>query len=610
MSSSEEYLDSLLNNMNEEVNEKLKPFIDESKEELSEKEEILEDSLLSAPEFDENNQDLSDRDEIVEDTSVKEENPNGLYEESDFTSQVATQEEEPDTSEEFVQEDELDTSEDFVQKDESDTSEEFVLEDESYMSEESEQEEKPYTSEESEQEENIESAEELDIEDLLNEASQNFDDEISEVDIEQMMEEDEDLNAIRDMLAKSDQDEMIVDDSTDEQDLSAEDAILQMLGSQEEELEYKNQENVSEDLTAVEELLSDENLSSKKNKKKGSKKKYKVEEEKIPKEKGKLALFIERLFESDEDDEKPDKKKSENDPFEIPMGDEVNSSDLESIIPSKENKEIMDELDAEEEEGKGKKKKKKDKKEKKEKKEKKPKKEKKEAEVDDSKPLNKKSVRRIFVLAFSLLALVLIIIYILPSMLENAKAKSAYMNEDYMSAYLLLYGKDLSESNQVILTRSTLILQLERKIDMYQYNKTLLNDKEAIDSLLQGIARYQEFYEKAVEYAVTDKFNEKYQEILNFLNSDYGIDESTALQIVAYEDDYDYTKHIESILDGTPYPSEDMEPEQTIDEMYPDVLPEEYDMLTGTSDTTTDTTEESTDTTNTSTETNDLSTQP
>ncbi|MBP5624965.1 MAG: hypothetical protein J6X36_08870 [Lachnospiraceae bacterium] len=272
-----------------------------------------------------------------------------------------------------------------------------------------------------------------------------------------------------------------------------------------------------------------------------------------------------------------------------------------------ENKEILDEIDKEGDK-KGKKKPKKDKKAKKGaakeggdggddegegeeggKKKKKPKKEKvkkekkpKEEEPDNSKPLNKKNVRKIFIMAAMLLLLLMLFIKLVPAMMNRETARKAYYKGDYETTYTALFGEKLSEGDQLLFDRSEIILKMSHKYDAFQsYNKMGMRT-EALDQLLQAVARYEEWLYIAEVCGCKDAFDAEYAKVVTALGVTYDLTLDRAKEINAMPTDLEYSLMVESIANHTEYidPNEPL-PEPFVPEPDPmemnfeDVLPEE-----------------------------------
>lgn len=430
------------------------------------------------------------------------------------------------------------------------------------------------------------------------------------------MEHDEDLSEINDLLEKSDQGVAVDDDD-----------MLAMLESVPESENgddtfdfFAGEEAVEDKTENIREVTQEEREKNKKEKKKKVKKDRKrkgaveagntdeaeaadtlesllegtADEEEIPKKQGIFAKFLSFLFEADEEEELlADNAGSDIDLDELPIGN-----------PSDENKQLLEELSEEDKKDakkKGKKeKKKKEKKDKKGKKVgedieaddeeenegkskgkgKKPKKKKKEKEKNQEeeefkepeKKLSKKKVIPVFLFCATIGACIVVISMMLPSYMEKRDARIAYDYQKYEEVYDLLYGKKLNEEDEALLKKSSIVLQMERKLDSYENYEKLDMPLEALDALISGVDRYQKILPKAEQYHVVSEVGGIYEQILEKL-SEYGISEAEALDIIASGDNVTYSQRLEDIVYGNGVSME------SVAEPIQDVLPEEEEII-------------------------------
>ncbi len=436
----------------------------------------------------------------------------------------------------------------------------------------------------------------------------------------------EDLSAINDLLEKS------------EQGVNVDDDMMAMLGDMPEqedggefdffageEEEMPAEEGEPEDIREItqEELDERENPKSKKDKKKEEKEKKKREKlakkakkttgsqeeaaagddlsgllesmdaehgESSPKKQGFFAKLLEFLLEEDEDEEADAAAESGTDDLGVVIG---NLSD--------ENKELLAELKAEDQ-----KKSKKDKKEKKKKgakgkkkadaaasedgeeeegksaKAKKPKKEKKKKKEENveeepktpEKKISKKKVVSVFLFCATIAACIIVFTTLLPGQFEKQEARVAFDHAQYEQVYELLYGKKLSEEDEALLTKSSIVLQMQRKLDSYENYSKMDMPLEALDALMEGISRYQELREAADANNVGGEVADIYGQILDALADDYGLSEAEAMDILAAGDNVTYSQYLQAVLSGEAFREEGEQPEGR-----QDVLPEEEEII-------------------------------
>ena len=244
------------------------------------------------------------------------------------------------------------------------------------------------------------------------------------------------------------------------------------------------------------------------------------------------ALFEEDEEEDKQEEQEPEKKKKDK-----------KGKKKKKVTDASDNQGILEELDAEGADGKKGKKKKKDKK---------PKKEKKAIpkegteKEEDSKKLPTKMVVRIFILAFSILALLLIVVEIIPSMWTAADARNAFYKKEYRAAYEEMTGKKLSKKDQRLYEKARLVASMQQRYDAYTTYTALQMPVEALDSLLSGYLFWQQEADAITEYDATTETDAVKYQILNTLYDTYQLTEDDVRQINAL-DDYDYTVRLEEL---------------------------------------------------------------
>ncbi|MBD5544318.1 MAG: hypothetical protein HDR01_08810 [Lachnospiraceae bacterium] len=256
--------------------------------------------------------------------------------------------------------------------------------------------------------------------------------------------------------------------------------------------------------------------------------------EKEPKKPGFFSNLMDFLMEEEEEEEepKPEKNKKEK---------KGKKKAKQGKGPaSEENEAILDELEEEDKKNKKKKKPQKVKKQPKEKKQEEPSKE-------DGKKLPKKMVIRIFVMCFSVMILIIIPAMLLPGVFSLRDARKAYYNEDYKTAYENLLGKNLSNSDSLILEKATILMRLQRKYDSFVNYHKMGKETEALNALLEGCSLYIQLQAEAQEQNISNELDAIHQDILNNLEYMYGVTEDQAGVLISIEDDAVYTEEIKRL---------------------------------------------------------------
>lgn len=221
---------------------------------------------------------------------------------------------------------------------------------------------------------------------------------------------------------------------------------------------------------------------------------------------------------------------------------------------SSENREILKEMDADEETGKkGKKeKKKKEKKEKKEKakKEKAPKvkKEKPPKEIDRTPPLPKKPVILIFIMALSILILILLGSSNLQYGQDMQQAKDDFASGSYVTAFQTVAGSSVKGKDENFYKKAQVLASIQSEYQSYESLSGINENEMALDALVRGYGRCVDGADLAQEYEITDEMAGLKNQILQQLSDHFGVSEEKAAELHAMTKRTDYTKAIQEIL--------------------------------------------------------------
>ncbi len=255
---------------------------------------------------------------------------------------------------------------------------------------------------------------------------------------------------------------------------------------------------------------------------------------------GKISAILSGLMGDDEDEEEAVSLKTNG----APSADQL----------SGENADILASFDASEEKpSKKEKKKKKEKKEKKpkekkekkpkEKKEKKPKekKEKKPKQVDNTPPLPRGPVLMIWVMAISLVALVMMGVNISGYSASVSNAKSYYNNGDYSEAYGELLGLEIKEADMMLYNQVATLAAVDSEIKNYEIFSSYERHVDALDSLICAAGRCEVNADNAEVYECVGQMQILKAKVTNLLHNNYGITYEEAIEMYNIKDRDDYT---------------------------------------------------------------------
>lgn len=293
----------------------------------------------------------------------------------------------------------------------------------------------------------------------------------------------------------------------------------------------------------------------------------------------------------DADERKGRKKGLLSKILEFLTEEDEEQTENENLQLSEENRDILDDLDKEKAAGKKKKGKKAKGGGESGGKAKKPKKEKKPKKVKEPEPepliperrLTFKRVLPVLLLAASLGVLIIVFVNASVDFTGKLTAREAFYAEDYQACYQNLYGKNLNETEQMMFGKSESILYINLWLREYEMFVDEGAEVEALDSLLQTVARYPKLYDYAVQWDAGTEVAARYQRVLDILLEKYGLTEEQAKEIAAVGSNREYTKRVVLIVQGEPFgiwdgPAATPTPETT---PLQDVLPEEEEMSEG-----------------------------
>ena len=142
----------------------------------------------------------------------------------------------------------------------------------------------------------------------------------------------------------------------------------------------------------------------------------------------------------------------------------------------------------------------------------------------------------------------------------------------------MLQGKELNDSDTILLNKVTCILKLQRKLDAYNNYVKMDKELEALNSLVEAVNLYGESYTYAKALSIDSDVDAIYEQILIILNGKYGVSEAGAKEILACENDAEYTLQLQYVIEGKNWGNVE---EENSEKPMEDVLPEEEDFLEG-----------------------------
>ena len=263
-------------------------------------------------------------------------------------------------------------------------------------------------------------------------------------------------------------------------------------------------------------------------------------EEKKPKKQGFLAKLSKLLFGDDEPDE-----------------EEISGMQAEPAVTemSMDDMDILKELEgSSDDDKKGKKEKKKKKKAPKQPKEKKvnPKKEKKPkppAEPDNTPPLPKVPVILVFVMAASILVLVLAGTHLLGYSNSFADADQAFAEGRYSDAFQAVAGEKVKEKDTDTYEKYRITAMVSAEYEAYESMMDAEVYDMALDSLIRTVQRYDKYLQDAETYGCRGEFDKIESAAETALQQDFGLTAEDARTMYALSNKETYSREIYKVLE-------------------------------------------------------------
>lgn len=222
---------------------------------------------------------------------------------------------------------------------------------------------------------------------------------------------------------------------------------------------------------------------------------------------------------------------------------------------SQENLEILKDLADADKKVAEKKKPKKEKKPK-EPKEKKPKKERVKKEKPPKPPKEPDNSPKIpgkVIFVFLLLGVTFVILVTLGQQMMGYKlslsdARSAYNKGDYLATYDELMGLELKEEDSDLFRKARLLGDLQKRQEEYQTFMQTEMYEFALDSLVTGVARYEENKDEASELGIETEYQTMGEELVRLLQDQFGVSMDDAVDLYKCNRE-DYSIRLDAIIE-------------------------------------------------------------
>lgn len=123
------------------------------------------------------------------------------------------------------------------------------------------------------------------------------------------------------------------------------------------------------------------------------------------------------------------------------------------------------------------------------------------------------------------------------------KATTYFERQKYGMAYREILGVNVKEQDKDLESRIYTVMYVERQYEAYENYRVMDKPDKALDSLLQGLAKYDDYYQEAQTLNILDDYNYAKNQIVTALNEAYGMTEADALELLKLPDQ-EYTEQI------------------------------------------------------------------
>ena len=123
------------------------------------------------------------------------------------------------------------------------------------------------------------------------------------------------------------------------------------------------------------------------------------------------------------------------------------------------------------------------------------------------------------------------------------KATTYFERQKYGMAYREILGVNVKEQDKDLESRIYTVMYVERQYEAYENYRVMDKPDKALDSLLQGLTKYDDYYQEAQTLNILDDYNYAKNQIVTALNEAYGMTEADALELLQLPDQ-EYTEQI------------------------------------------------------------------
>ena len=171
-----------------------------------------------------------------------------------------------------------------------------------------------------------------------------------------------------------------------------------------------------------------------------------------------------------------------------------------------------------------------------------------EEEQDHSK-INKKGATVVFVAFAALCAIIILGTNTFSYSASIGQAEDYFARKKYTKAYKEISGVDIKKDDQELANKIKTVMYVNKEYDSYNNYYAIQYYAEALNSLLNGLTKYDVYLDRASELGVKSDLQYVKSQILEELQEKYNLDEDGAKKITSIEDQEKYSDKVFAIAE-------------------------------------------------------------
>ncbi len=170
-------------------------------------------------------------------------------------------------------------------------------------------------------------------------------------------------------------------------------------------------------------------------------------------------------------------------------------------------------------------------------------------EIDKAeKPFNKKLLVALSVMMVSFGILIVFGTRAYTESLSVSNATTNFERKRYTEAYNELYGMPRNNKNKDIYDKVMTVMYVNKHLNTYNNYYALELYPEALDSLIKGLQRYEQYIDRAIDLGIESDLDYIKSTILKELDSKFNVHEKNAIKLANVDDKKEYSKNVYTIV--------------------------------------------------------------